>query len=78
VRRRQKKEAQVSEEWIRTRERLPRNGEVVLAKTFQGDLPQRVTFFQHPVGRWESGSIVFQLERYSYWQRPPGSDNKGT
>ena len=67
----------MSEEWIRTRERLPRNGEVVLVKAFQGDLPQQVTFFQHPVERWESGSFVFQLERYRYWRRGP-ANNDGT
>jgi hypothetical protein len=67
----------MSEEWIRTTERLPRNGEVVFVKTFQGDLPQRVTFFRHPVGRWESGSVVFLLERYAYWRRDPASYSDG-
>jgi hypothetical protein len=65
----EEEETPMSEEWIRTRDRLPRNGEVVLVKTFNNDLPQKVTFFQHPVGRWESGSVVFQLERYKYWRR---------
>jgi hypothetical protein len=65
------------DDWISIKERLPTDGEIVFVKALHSDQPQQATFKQHPVARWESGNIVFQLERFAYWRRKQARQKVG-
>jgi hypothetical protein len=57
--------------WIATTTRLPANGQKVLVKTAHGRLEHRVIFRADPEPRWESASLVAELDLYAYWRPLP-------
>lgn len=63
-------------EWVSVDQSLPRDGQVVLVKTLCGDAPQRATFFERPVQRWEQGNVVCQLPRYPFWRPLAGEESE--
>ena len=57
--------------WIATRVKLPVDGQVVLVKTANGTVEHRVKFRKDPEPRWESRSLIAELELYAYWRPLP-------
>jgi hypothetical protein len=54
--------------WIATTLRLPADGQQVLVKTRYGTVEHRVTFRVKPWPRWETPSLISDLELYAFWQ----------
>jgi hypothetical protein len=54
--------------WIATTLRLPADGQQVLVKTRYGTVEHRVTFRVKPWPRWETPSLISDLELYAFWK----------
>ena len=54
--------------WIATTTRLPADGQNVLVKTRYGTVEHRVTFRTEPEPRWETPSLISDLDLYAYWK----------
>ena len=64
--------------WIATNLRLPTDGQEVLVKTRYGTVTHRMTFRAKPVPRWETPSLISDLELYAFWRPAPAEQRRVT
>ena len=58
--------------WVRLADRLPKDGQVVLARgKITNITPTRATFRANPVARWNVENYTHQLRYFEYWAPLP-------